>query len=341
MTLKKNMTPQVVLTGFADECSNTKTMVEQFATFAALGLQYYSIRFVNLGDGVKNVMTLSAEEIHRVLDYQNQYGLNVSSIGSPIGKIKLLDVEDGSKDRYVPFEEYLETEVKRVCDLAHMFETKLIRGFSFYQPKGDDPQKYVSQAVDRLGKIAETCHRSDLTFGLEVEANLIGCNGWILSEIYRQVNHPAMKLIFDAANLVVQGYTTAEIYEQYEAMKPGLGWLHIKDYSQTTVEVKGGRQDEDKMKGFVPCDQGYSGHEAILRDFAKILPSLTDYYQKRGLPGVFLDLEPHVKGGGQFGGYSGSDGLGVALRALCKTLDYVGIDYHLRDFDDIRAARGF
>ncbi|MGI6401287.1 MAG: sugar phosphate isomerase/epimerase family protein [Thermoguttaceae bacterium] len=341
MTIRTAPRPQVILTGFADECSNTKTMVEQFVTFAALGLQYYSIRFVNLGNGVKNVMKLTTDEVREVLKIQNDYGLNVSSIGSPIGKIKLLDVDDGLKDPYIPFDEYLENDIKRVCDIAHIFETKLIRGFSFYQPKDDDPKKYVSQVVDRLGKIAETCHRSDLTFGLEVEANLVGCNGWILADIYRQVNHPAMKLIFDAANLVVQGYTTAEIFEQYEAMKPGIGWMHIKDYAQTTVEVKGGRQDEEKMKWFVPCDQGYAGHEAILRDFAKFLPSLTEYNKKRGIPGVFLDLEPHVKGGGQFGGYSGSDGLGVALRSLCRTLDYVGIDYHLRDFEDLRAARGF
>ena len=54
-----------------------------------------------------------------------------------------------------------------------------------------------------------------------------------------------------------------------------------------------------------------------------------------------LDLEPHLKGGGQFGGFSGPDGMGVALRALCRVLDYVRIGYHLRDFDDIKAARGF
>ena len=54
---------------------------------------------------------------------------------------------------------------------------------------------------------------------------------------------------------------------------------------------------------------------------------------------MFLDLEPHVKGGGQFGGFSGPDGLGVALRGLCRVLDYVGIGYHMRDFDDVRAAR--
>ncbi|MDO5565049.1 MAG: TIM barrel protein [Planctomycetia bacterium] len=340
MSLKKK-NPSVILTGFADECSNEKTMIEQFSAFAAMGLQYYSIRFVNLGDGVKNVMKLSTDEIQQVRELQDNFGINVSSIGSPIGKIKLEDVEDGTKNVYIPFKDYLENDVHKVCDLAHRFETKLIRGFSFYQPKGKDPKDYLPQVVDRLGQIAEVCHRSDLTFGLEVEANLVGQNGWLLAEIFRQVNHPAMLLIFDAANLIVQGYTTAEIFEQYEAMKPGLGWIHIKDYVKSLQVKPGGHFDEDLMHGFVPSDRGYAGHEAILRDFASIAPTLTEKLKARGVPGVFLDLEPHVKGGGQFGGYSGSDGLGVALRSLCKLLDYVGIDYHLRDFDDIKAARGF
>ena len=56
---------------------------------------------------------------------------------------------------------------------------------------------------------------------------------------------------------------------------------------------------------------------------------------------MFLDLEPHVKGGGQFGGFSGPDGMGVALRGLCRVLDYIELDYHLRDFDDVVADRGF
>lgn len=336
-----NQQPSVILTGFADEVSNEKTLVEQFSVFAALGLQYYSIRFVNLGEGVKNVMKLTNQELHKVREIQNDFGLNVSSIGSPIGKIKLRDVEDGTKNVYIPFEKYLREDVRKVCDIAHLFETKLIRGFSFYQPKGEDPKNYISEAVDRLGQIAEVCHRSDLTFGLEVEANLIGCSGWILAEIFRQVNHPAMTLVFDAANLIMQGYTTAEIYEQYEAMKPGLGWLHIKDYVRSVSDKKGAHINEDLMAGFVPANLGYAGHEAILRDFASVAPSLAKRLEARGIPGIFCDLEPHVKGGGQFGGYSGPDGLGVALRGLCRVLDYVGIDYHLRDFDDLKAARGF
>jgi sugar phosphate isomerase/epimerase len=332
--------PRVILSGFADEAAHRKTAEQQFSAFAALGLQYYTIRFVDAGSGVKNVMELSKTEINYLRHLQGEYGLNVSSIGSPIGKVKLLDVDDKTKNRYVPFKQYLAKDVQRACQMAHAFETKLIRGFSFYHPRGTDPYEHVPQVVDQLGQIAECCHRSDLTFGLEIEANLVGQTGPLLEELHRQVNHPALVLIFDAANVVVQGFSSDEVFQQYLAMRKGLGWLHIKDYRHPEPAHRVGHVDEDALKHFVPANLGDSGHEAILRDFATIIPALERRLKRRGIPGVFLDLEPHVKGGGQFGGFSGPDGFGVALRGLCRTLDYVGIEYHLRDFDDILAARG-
>jgi hypothetical protein len=98
--------------------------------------------------------------------------------------------------------------------------------------------------------------------------------------------------------------------------------------------------EEDKLKHFVPVELGDSGHERILRDFAEVIPQLAQKLEKRGIPGVILDMEPHLKGGGQFGGFSGPDGMGVAIRSLCKVLDRVGIDYHLRDYEDVKAERG-
>ncbi len=90
----------------------------------------------------------------------------------------------------------------------------------------------------------------------------------------------------------------------------------------------------------MPVDVGDSAFAVILRDFREHIPALEKKLQRRGIPGVFLDLEPHLKGGGPFSGFSGPDGLGVATRSLCRVLDLVGIGYHLRDFDDVLAARG-
>jgi sugar phosphate isomerase/epimerase len=333
--------PSVILSGFGDEAANQKTAEQQFAAFAALGLQYYSLRFIDVGQGIKNVMQLSKAEITKIRHLEDEYGLNVATIGSPIGKVKLLDQEDGTKNRYVPFKKYLADEVKKACDLAHAFETKLIRGFSFYHPKGTDPKPHLPQAIDQLGQIAEMCHRSDLTFGLELEANLVGQTGGLLATIHKEVDHPALVTIFDGANISTQGFSAGECFDEYVKMKPGLGWMHIKDYRHPHRMKRTTHVDEEALKHFVPADVGDSGHELILRDFKELIPAIEKKLKKRGVPGVFLDLEPHVKGGGQFGGFSGPDGLGVALRGLCRVLDYVGIGYHLRDFDDVRAARGF
>ena len=324
----------ILISGFADEAANQKTVEQQFCAFAALGLKYYTIRFVDAGDGIQNVMQLSPESIGRILEKQQEYGLQVSSLGSPIGKVKLLDVEDGSTNRFVPFSEYLEKDVNRACDLANQFGTKLIRGFSFYHPRGTSPETHLAQAIDQLGAIAQRVDSHGLTFGLEVEANLIGQSGKLLKSLYEGVDHPAMLLIFDGANLVCQGMSTDQVYEEYLAMRDGLGWLHLKDYCKPAEACE--HVDEESLAAFVPVDEGDSGHEAILRDIKTIYPELLQKLQKRGIPGLFFDLEPHVKGGGQFGGFSGPDGFGIAVRSLCKLMDYVGLPYALRNYDDIR-----
>lgn len=333
------MKPQILLSGFADEAANEKLAVQQYAALAAAGLQYYSIRFIDVGSGIKNAMALTKAELKQVVKMQSEYGLQVATVGSPIGKVKLLDIDDGTKNNYVPFKQYLAKDVQHACDVANTLGTKLLRGFSFYHPVGTEPEEHINQVVDQLGQIADVCGKQGLVFGLEVEANLVGQTGKLLATIHRKVKHASMVLIFDGANLVCQGMTPDEVYAEYLAMKPGLGWLHIKDYRHSSADGRLKHIDEASLKNFVPSDIGDSGHEAILRDLASELPKIEKRMKKLGAPGVFLDLEPHVKGGGQFGGFSGPDGFGVALRGLCRVLDYVGIDYHLTDFDDILARR--
>ncbi len=338
----------VILSAFADEAANHKTAIEQLAALAAIGLSYYSPRFVDVtGSGqVKHVVELSDGEYAALKTLHAEFGMRVTSIGSRVGKVKLLDQDDGSHNKFVPFGKYLETEVAQTIRAALALETKLIRGFSFYHPAGTSPDPHIPQAVDQLGQIVDVCAKEGLVFGLEIEPNLVGETGPLLAELYQQVGRENMVLIFDGGNVAAQDKNPLICYQEYTAMRSGLGWMHIKDYArQPGITWTGNREsaviNEDKLKNFVPANIGDSGHEQILRDLKLHLPALTEKVQKLGLPGFFLEVEPHLKGGGQFGGFSGPDGMGVAVRALCRLLDYVGIDYHIRDFNDIRAARGF
>ena len=331
--------PRVLISGFADEGPADKKAESQLTMLSALGMSYYSLRFVDVGSGVKNVMQLTRREIRRLKRLHAEFGVQVSSIGSPIGKIKLVDVEDGTGNAYIPFGRYLKTQVRKAVDLACEFETRLIRGFSFYPPRGTDPAEYLDEAADRLSRIADLCGEAGVFFGLEVAANLIGQNGRLLDELYRKVDHPHLCLVFDGGNLACQNMTPVQTLAEYQRMKRGIGWMHIKDYRIDPSLEWQGHVDEERLQNFVPADRGDAGHEAILRDFREMLPSLTRRLRRQGIPGVFLDLEPHLKGGGQFGGFSGVDGFGVALRCLLHLLDYVGIGYELTGYAQIERQK--
>ena len=333
----------IVLSAFADEAANSKTAIEQLSVLAALGLSYYSPRFVDVvGAGkVKHVTELDDDELTRLKKLNADYGMHVASIGSRLGKVKLLDIDDGSHNKFVPDRQYHETDVAMTIRAALALDAKLIRGFSFYHPKGEVPEKYVQQAADRLGPIVDLCARSGLVFALEVEANLVGQNGRMLAAIADLVGRSNLVCIFDGGNISSQNLSPLDCLAEYRAMRDHLGWIHIKDYHVDPNLKWTGVVDEERLKNFVPCDIGDSGHELILRDLRDHLPKLNARMKSLGAPGVFLELEPHLKGGGQFGGFSGPDGMGVAVRSLCRMLDYLRIGYHLRGFDEIRSARGF
>lgn len=335
--------PSVILSAFADEAANRKSAVEQFSALAAVGLRYYSPRFIDVaGNGqVKHVTELDAGELEALKKLHAEYGMSVTSIGSRIGKVKLCDVNDGTHNKFVPFPQYMKDVVAPTIRAAVALETKLIRGFSFYPPRGEDVKKHIPQAVDQIGQLADACRKEGLIYGLEIEPNLVGETGQLNAELAAKADRPNVVLIFDGGNIACQNKNRLTVFEEYEAMRPHLGWLHIKDYAVDPSLTWTGHVDEERLKNFVPADRGGAGHEAILRDLREHLPAIDAKMKKLGAPGVFLEVEPHLKGGGQFGGFSGPDGVGVAVRSLCRILDFVGIDYRLRDFEDIRAARGF
>lgn len=335
--------PSVILSAFADEAANHRTALEQMTALAAVGIRNYSPRFLDVaGDGnIEHVVDLAPEKLDRLKELHAEYGVSVTSIGARVGKVKLLDVDDGSHNKFVPFDEYMKTEVAATIAAGKALDTKLIRGFSFYHPRGTQPEDHLEAAADQIRQIAQACADDGLVYGLEIEPNLVGETGPLLAELAKLVDHPNMVLIFDGGNVAAQNKNPVQVYEEYLATVPYLGWMHVKDYKIDPELVWTGAVDEERLKNFVPANAGDSGHELIFRDLREQLPAIEARISKLGLPGFYLETEPHLKGGGQFGGFSGPDGMGVAVRALCSCLDYAGIDYSLRNFDDIRQLRGF
>lgn len=97
--------PSVIISAFADEAANRRTALEQMTALAAIGIRNYSPRFIDvLGDGkIEHVTELNAEKLAKLKEFHHEYGIRVTSIGARVGKVKLLNVDDGSREQTVPF----------------------------------------------------------------------------------------------------------------------------------------------------------------------------------------------------------------------------------------------
>ncbi len=96
--------PSVIISAFADEAANRRTALEQMTALAAIGLKNYSPRFIDvLGDGkIEHVVDLNDEKLDRLIQYHQEYGVSVTSVGARVGKVKLLNVDDGSTTNLCP-----------------------------------------------------------------------------------------------------------------------------------------------------------------------------------------------------------------------------------------------
>ena len=126
---------KVILTGFADEgqVSTGRGAVDDVPRVGAVVLQPEVHRRRRRGEKRHVVDRRRGGAVAELLE---EFEINVSSIGSPLGKVKLLDADDGTHNRYVPFERYVAESMPRAVELVQAFGAKLIRGFSFYSPKG-------------------------------------------------------------------------------------------------------------------------------------------------------------------------------------------------------------
>lgn len=237
------------ITGFSDEINE---MIDvQFSHIKSLGIAHFEPRGI---DGT-NVADITDEQVKILKEKMDREGIKVSSIGSPIGKIKITD----------DFEEHLK-KLARVIEIAKALETKYIRVFSFYIAKGDDLEKWHDEVIFRMKKMAEMAEREGVILLHENEKDIWGELPEQCDRIIREVNSPALRAVFDPANFIQAG---AKPYpDAYNIMKPHIEYMHIKD-----------ALEDGKV---VPAGYGIGGIDKILTDL-----------KASGWTG-FLSLEPHL-----------------------------------------------
>lgn len=238
-----------IISGFSDEIDEQVT--KQFAHLNKLGIAYFEPRGI---DGA-NIADLDDGQVLELKQKMEQYGIKASSIGSPIGKIKITD----------DFEAHLE-KLKRVIRTAKLLGTKYIRVFSFFMPQDADYAPYKAEVLRRMKAMTALAEAEGVILLHENEKEIYGDTAPRCLEIIEAVNSPALRCVFDPANFIQCGQDTYPA--AFDLLKPYIVYMHIKD-ALPDGEV-------------VPAGYGAGNLEAILR-------ALND----NGYNG-FLSLEPHL-----------------------------------------------
>lgn len=236
------------LSGFSDEID--ASVEKQFEHLNKLGIRYFEPRGIN----GKNIATLTAAEAHALKETMDRYGIAVSSIGSPIGKIGIED----------DFEAHLE-KLKSLIGTAKILGASRIRVFSFFIPDGRYAE-FRGEVMRRMKAMAALAEKEGMLLLHENEKGIYGDNAARCLDILTEVNSPALKAVFDPSNFVQCGQLTFP--GAFELLKSHIAYMHIKDC------LPGGT--------VVPSGHGVGHVEEILREL-----------KADGWTG-FLSLEPHL-----------------------------------------------
>ncbi|MDF2537631.1 MAG: xylose isomerase [Herbinix sp.] len=241
---------QFILSAFADEISSD--FRTQMDVLDQHGISYIEMRGVN----GRNITEYTLEEAKLIKQQMDSRGFKLSSVGSPVGKISILD----------DFEPHLKL-FKHTLDLAKLFESNYIRMFSFFIPKGEAPKKYRDEVLKRWSSFLQEAKGSGVTLLHENEKDIYGDTALRCLDLMQSLNCDNVKTVFDPANFVQCDELTYPY--AYELLEEYIAYVHIKDALSADHQV-------------VPAGHG-DGH------VKEILTAL----KKRGYEG-FLSLEPHL-----------------------------------------------
>ncbi len=268
------------LSAFADEIS--ADLNEQIAV-----LQSENVRFIDLrGVWNTNVVELSDQQLSDIKKALDAAGIGVAAIASPIGKVPI----DSS------FDEHL-TQFERAITAARALSSSYIRIFSFYPPASTqtaapDPASYRAEVLRRLREMTARARAANVILVHENEKGIYGDTIARCVDLFKSIDDPHFRSALDPANYLQCDQVPYP--DAYEATKPWLEYVHVKDVRADGALVVAGAGESH-------------------------WPQLLQRLHQDGYDG-FLALEPHLAMSAQYQGFSGPDLFRQASQALQNLL---------------------
>ena len=259
-----------VLSAFGDEIDDD--LDTQLDVLADLDIHYLEMRTA----WGKRASDLSGREVGRLAASCQAHSMQVSCIGSRVGKSPLTE----------PLEATL-AELGRILDLANRLGTDLVRIFSFRVPELGRQPEHFDESLARLSAVADAALQRRVVLVMENETGMVGDTPERCRALLQGVDSPSLRFVWDIGNFPHTG-----VDRPVERGWPLLG-RHVAH-----VQVKDTRRSDRAMTA-----AGEGDGQAL-----ELLGKLRD----AGYRG-FLALEPHLRG---LSGAASMKRAAAALRGL-------------------------
>lgn len=214
---------------FADEVSR-----EDFEEAIKLGVEA-GANTVEVRGGVwgKHVTEIDNDDVKRAQDVLSKYNVRVASIGSPFGKCSIDNPEE--------IERHLR-HFDRMVELAHEFDTQIIRGFAFWNPNRKmkessrpDINDYIDLIVEKLSPVIPIAESANVTLSFENEdATLAGTCEETRTVIDALGNSPALSSCWDVNNGIHCG--EKPLPDGYSFIKGLVRHVHVKPNREKNLD---------------------------------------------------------------------------------------------------------
>ncbi len=200
----------IKLCAFSDEASDS--VEGQITALLRNNIKLIELRSI----GGVNVKDFTDEQARDYAKKLVENGIKVWSIGSPLGKIDIAE----------NFSEYEKT-VRRVYEIANIFECDKVRVFSFYNAYGESEK--VFENLRRMVKIAGE-------YGITLyHENEKGVYGDVVGRVENiAANVSGLKFVFDPANYVQEG---EDVTAALKKVGKQTAYFHIKDAIKGSGEI--------------------------------------------------------------------------------------------------------
>jgi 3-dehydroshikimate dehydratase len=270
------------LSALADEIA--PDLDTQIAVLREVGIGWLELR----GVWDTNVLDLSDAQVAQVGRALGAAGLRVSAIASPIGKTPISAPLADDRRR-----------LARAIAVARALGTDRVRVFSYYPASGEAGPPPRAAVLERLRALTADAGAAGVTLLHENEKDIYGDTIARCVDLLGGVDDPHFRALLDPANFLQCGQ---EPYPAgYEALRPWLAYVHVKDVDAAGALVVAGAGAAD-------------------------WPGLLAGLRAGGYAG-FLSLEPHLAAAGQFAGFSGAARFREAAAALQRLLGAMDWEY--------------